>query len=345
MRVTRSAARKLLLLETPDEVALAIACALDSPLDLLRLSVSCRRFRLKMLTDPDHDGAGAPEVWSLASEAARRWVAGDSRVPRRPGDCWLGLMNELRQLRAPPVFSRTSASVTGWHGDPVEASVTLSEGGHVAAMSRYDGYKSAMSKVVMRAGRHFAVFTLLRGNDASIGVMRPSWDIENEDEYRRRVALNMDLSFDDEYRDLNGEGHLFYWANSGLCCSPEYEWEGQEGAEEGDRIGLLLDLDEGCMVVYRNDKRLGVMAAPGSPRWHPPRGGGGDGEGEGEGEEGLCWAVVFGDSGDRVRVEGSSWPPPPTPTKEELDAAVRWQVENNDAALFGHDGDGDSDSE
>jgi hypothetical protein len=51
-------------------------------------------------------------------------------------------------------------------------------------------------------------------------------------------------------------------------------------------------------------------------------GGGGEGEGEDEGE-GLCWALEFGVSGDRVRVEGSSWPPPPTPrTKEELAAAA-----------------------
>ena len=30
--------------------------------------------------------------------------------------------------------------------------------------------------------------------------------------------------------------------------------------EEGDRIGLLLDLDQGSMTVYKNDERLGVMA-------------------------------------------------------------------------------------
>jgi hypothetical protein len=31
----------------------------------------------------------------------------------------------------------------------------------------------------------------------------------------------------------------------------------------GDRIGLLLDLDQGSMTVYKNDERLGVMRASG----------------------------------------------------------------------------------
>eukprot|EP01046_Picozoa_sp_COSAG06_P037080 COSAG06_NODE_4150_length_4519_cov_3.696045_5_plen_84_part_00 len=30
--------------------------------------------------------------------------------------------------------------------------------------------------------------------------------------------------------------------------------------DEDDRIGLLLDLDQGTMTVYKNDERLGVMA-------------------------------------------------------------------------------------
>ena len=66
-----------LLLETPDEVALALACAFDSPADLLRLGMACRRYRLKTVADPAAQASGAareatPELWSLASEAARR---------------------------------------------------------------------------------------------------------------------------------------------------------------------------------------------------------------------------------------------------------------------------------
>ena len=43
---------------------------------------------------------------------------------------------------------------------------------------------------------------------------------------------------------------------------PDYRnWEGRQTArEDGDRIGMLLDLDQGSMTVYKNDERLGVMA-------------------------------------------------------------------------------------
>jgi hypothetical protein len=33
-----------------------------------------------------------------------------------------------------------------------------------------------------------------------------------------------------------------------------------QGARQGDRIGMLLDLDQGTMTVYKNDERLGVMS-------------------------------------------------------------------------------------
>ena len=37
------------------------------------------------------------------------------------------------------------------------------------------------------------------------------------------------------------------------------QWEGMQSAEEGDVIGMLLDLDTRTMTVYKNSARLGVM--------------------------------------------------------------------------------------
>jgi hypothetical protein len=71
-------------------------------------------------------------------------------------------------------------------------------------------------------------------------------------------------------------GHCFI-ADSGLChpgtaITAAEEWQlltpkphGVEwatptvGFDAGDRIGMLLDLDEGSMNVYQYDRRLGVM--------------------------------------------------------------------------------------
>eukprot|EP01046_Picozoa_sp_COSAG06_P101352 COSAG06_NODE_47495_length_338_cov_4.753138_1_plen_94_part_10 len=64
-------------------------------LQLRRLQL--RRLQLRRLQQLAGDGpaAGAapPEMWSVASEVARRWIAARSAqhrgwVPRRPQDCW-----------------------------------------------------------------------------------------------------------------------------------------------------------------------------------------------------------------------------------------------------------------
>ena len=36
-------------------------------------------------------------------------------------------------------------------------------------------------------------------------------------------------------------------------------WEGRERCRASDTIGMLLDLDEGTLTVYKNNRRLGVM--------------------------------------------------------------------------------------
>jgi hypothetical protein len=75
--------------------------------------------------------------------------------------------------------------------------------------------------------------------------------------------------------------------------------------EEGDRIGMLLDLDQGTMTVYKNDERLGVMAT------------GLSGE--------YCWAVDLCQQDDSARIEGAATPA--SPTAEEVAQAVAYQAE------------------
>jgi hypothetical protein len=61
-----------------------------------------------------------------------------------------------------------------------------------------------------------------------------------------------------------------------------------QGVEDGDRIGLLLDLDQGTMTVYKNDERLGVMA-----KWL-------------RGE--YSWAVSLRQQGSSTRIEPATLP-------------------------------------
>ena len=73
-------------------------------------------------------------------------------------------------------------------------------------------------------------------------------------------------------------------------CSGLSDWEGKQGADEqGNRIGMLLDLDQGSMAVWKNDEKLRVMVA--------------------EGLSGpLCWAVSLGRQGDCARIESAQLP-------------------------------------
>ena len=122
------------------------------------------------------------------------------------------------------------------------------------------------SKAVMRSGRHFAQFTVGEGFLTSMmfGVIRPGWDVEGGS-----GAHSVD-------------GHCFYDTYDGLRSPGYITWEGMQAArEQGDRIGMLLDLDQGSMSVWKNGERLGVMQA--------------------EGLTGpLCWAVSLFEGSARI---------------------------------------------
>jgi hypothetical protein len=65
----------------------------------------------------------------------------------------------------------------------------------------------------------------------------------------------------------------------------------QTAKEQGDRIGMLLDLDQGSMTVWKNDVQLGVMQS--------------------EGLSGpLCWAASVYRQGDIARIDSVPLPVP-----------------------------------
>ena len=128
------------------------------------------------------------------------------------------------------------------------ASIVLSDDGAVATQTVEDNNntRTVASTVAMRSGCHFAHFTMVEGNDVLFGVLRPGWDME-----ARVNAFEVD-------------GHCFCWTRTGSCYPGKRGWKGQQTArEQGDRIGMLLDLDQGSMTVWKNDEKLGVMQAEG----------------------------------------------------------------------------------
>ena len=258
-----------------DDTLLHIAGFLPSAKDLLCLGFTNTRFSTKTMASAV--GGAAAEMLSLVEEAGRLWVAGCSDqergwVPRRGLESRLGLMQEVELLRVPLAFGRAHADIT------------LSEGGAVATINGHGSSRAAASSMVMRSGRHFVQFAVIESRYLMFGVVRPGYDVEGVKE----AAIE--------------DGHCFYDTSDESGWSSD--WEGRQAAtEQGDRIGMLLDLDQGSMTVWKNDDKLGVMAA--------------------EGLRGpLCWAVTLYD-GDIARI--MSAPAPASPTEEDLVAAKAWQ--------------------
>ena len=83
--------------------------------------------------------------------------------------------------------------------------------------------------------------------------------------------------------------HRFYCTGSGGGYFPGFcDWEGLQSTKGGDRIGMLLDLDQGIMTVWKNDVKLGAMVA--------------------EGLSGpFCWAVSLG-PGNGASIESAPLP-------------------------------------
>jgi hypothetical protein len=298
-----------------DDTLLRIATSLTTATDLLRLvltsSASAQRFYFTATSYSGSSAGGsggvpssgasaaAADTWSIIEEAARLSLTKCTEqergwVPRRGRESWLQLLHEVELLRRAAVFGRSHDSIL------------LSEGGMRATLNPSDNSPhAAASKVTMRSGRHFAQFTLATGVRMLFGVIRPGWDVEaGRNAYRR-------------WR----HGHCFYVTYWGKCAGGHQsdaaggsivqsaaDWDTDQSGlpvvripVEGDRIGLLLDLEQGSMTVYKNDQRLGVMVPSGLC-----------------GE--FCWAVelhlVSGEPDGSARIEPGA--APPSPAAEEL---------------------------
>ena len=167
---------------------------------------------------------------------------------------WLGLMHQVLALRLPLAFDRVYGARFGQSDRPFDArDNTENAGGGVVptfackdhnALAAYKkdfggrclglnrnrtrvtqrvdngGTTTAASNRVMRSGRHFAAFTA--SSDAAgfhsmgCGVIRPHWNVEHET------------------NDPDDAGTVRFY-----------------DATHGERVGLLLDLDTGCMTSWK----------------------------------------------------------------------------------------------
>ncbi|EJK61257.1 hypothetical protein THAOC_18293 [Thalassiosira oceanica] len=254
---------------------------------------------------------GIPQVGqqrSLANEAARqrfRQSATDeerSRLPKYGDESDVGLLRALEKLRQPLCFDE----LVGNGFSPQEHPVSLTS----FTCTANEDWSTAVSGHVMRGGRHPVEFAITHEQNFPhilLGVIRPvslTDGIDLEADWEGNVnPVVVSSSYNPSVAEKLRSQRTVNWGESSVhCCAyncgsghcfwadwnneddeDEYsDWQGREGLDVSgtigltvlSTIGLLLDLDEGTLSVFKNGRRLGVMK-------------------EGLGGE-YCWFVIVG---------------------------------------------------
>lgn len=227
----------------------------------------CQRFGAKV--DPQANR-------SLAEEAARRILTQiqttneRDALPRYAEESWIALFQQLWLLRAPLAFD-TLFGLGIYH---VVESTTQEE---VAVNT--DQYYTAMSNHIMRGGRHYAEFTISGGNNMFIGVMRPIIHNGriNDEEVQCFSPFNTEFmealgsSIGGRREETNNIHCCMYSSFYASCVWTDWEshavaehWEGREELiDDIDNttaiVGMLLNLDEGTLSMYKDGAEIGVL--------------------------------------------------------------------------------------
>ena len=147
--------------------------------------------------------------------------------------------------------------------------------GNKSRVTNYDilssDWATAFSNNIMMAGKHYASFEVCSSSRISllVGVMRPG-------EAMQRANYNpLVPAFYQHFTQRNGSEQYnntvnccMYRAYGGYCWSHDWgegdavrnEWDGMEVlSSPSNTVGMLLDLDEGTLSVYKNGRKLGIM--------------------------------------------------------------------------------------
>jgi hypothetical protein len=198
-----------------------------------------------------------PLAFQLVSETHQAFVesAGAASYPRRQPR--KGQRLGGARLAGSPAFTLASAT----HYD-----FSAEDGTMLRACGLSRNRAVVCAGHVMRTGRHAVEVTAVQGSiDIFLGLARPNIDVHEPD-------------------SEDNDGFWCIRSDDGVgAYDGQYaEWEGQEGFEQGDVVGLLLNCDAGTLTVKKNGVRLGVVFT------------GLTGE--------LCWAASLFSTDDSVRI-------------------------------------------
>ncbi|EJK76513.1 hypothetical protein THAOC_01721, partial [Thalassiosira oceanica] len=252
--ITR-ATRTVDISRTDQDLVAGIASFLGSG-DLVNVGLTCRRLGTRsegqQLSLVDRAAKVAFETSATDEER--------TRLPKYDDESHLSLLSRLEQARRPLEFDRFVS--VGWRHSP---------GGRSGILCRSKGkYETAASTCIMRAGRHYAAFTLVSAAvpTARVGVMRPirARHLESFDPVGPEAC---DLIRSERSSRWSGNVHACqHECFTGTCVWNDGErkrsddgWVGivGTGVDRACEVGLLLDLDKGTITVYNDNRRCGIM--------------------------------------------------------------------------------------
>ena len=224
--------------------------------DVLNLAITCKRFGASNTNDVS--------IIKKSTRIAVHDIATEEQLaalPHYEGESSLADYHYLQLMREPLTFDQLVGAEYVNSGDKS----CVRHGG-------LDSWKTAISNNILRAGKHYTTF-VSQSNDVNlmVGIMRPGQANQNVlgvplwkkfyQKFSRRLVhgeCNNENSIQCcMYNNMNGYCYLSDWVDS---FNNEIEsWEGSEGMSLGDDVGMLLDLDEGTLSVYKNGRKLGVM--------------------------------------------------------------------------------------
>ncbi|EJK76418.1 hypothetical protein THAOC_01818, partial [Thalassiosira oceanica] len=258
------------LMDQLDDGMLKRCASYLRPEEMVSLGRVARRFGLP---GGGETGSSLPDsslVEAVARDVFAQVATEEDRLalPRYNDESSISLYNQLVKMRTSLEFSQLIGN------DVFHPSVS--------SKSRVCGdfgayWNSAISPCVMRGGRHFAKFSIGAWSwdvFVTVGVIRPitGWDERGIENFLPSIIDSNDSVSHDLLAERTEKWHgdihcCSYCCWDGSCCRTDWytkstnDWVGQENYRRSSTTGLLLDLAEGSLSVFKDGRRLGTMAS------------------------------------------------------------------------------------
>ena len=217
-------------------------------------------------------------------------------LPRRDDESWFRLYQEfLKLFRLPLQFDKLVGVCMKYVEDTADKTTVFANDDNESEHNT----GTAICSNIMRAGKHYVSFQVNDDHPESnggiaCGIMRPTTNDITSEECCFPVGNDLSRFSLKDYEMLHGSANVDcclmntfsgiglirrrwkQWKESELMdmdngqrvraklqtrCVPS-NWRGMEPTEDASfKIGLVLDLDQGTLDVYKNNRRLGTLGS------------------------------------------------------------------------------------